>query len=246
MKKILDSILSIFSGLQVLFYLLIIAFLTGIYLYLTTNNTLISIMIGLLGSVVGFFYGIFLPKKLEREQFLLKELHKYATTMTFYLQSGYNVLQSLKASQKKLDREIQTDIQFTIDSLLDNAELKTSHFDKYKFPAIDIFHQVLRIKYEIGGDVKELFKRVNESINFEIVKRDELFRRKKYMRNRILTMMAMVLSMPLILLFMSKDIYVQFLEMGMFANILTIFLVLLLFISLLFLQRATTDISIIE
>lgn len=227
-------------------YLLVIGLLTGFYLYLTTKSIPISIAIGLLGSVVGFFYGVFLTKRLEREQFLLKELHKYATTMTFYLQSGYNVLQSLEASKKNLDEEIQRDIQVVIDNLQENAELKTGHFDKYKFPAISIFHQVLKIKYEVGGDARELFGRVNESINFEIVKRDELYRRKKYLRNRILTMMAMVLSMPLILLFMSSEIYNQFLAMGMFSNVLTVLVILLLFVSLLFLQRATTDISIIE
>src|SRR5690625_7781247 len=121
--------------------------------------------------------------------------------MTFYMQSGYNVMQSLEASKEWLDEEVQQDIQRTLDYLRENAELNTEHFEKYRFPALDIFHQTLKIKYEVGGDTKELFSRVNQSINFEIVKRDELFRGKRYMKNRILLMIAVIIAMTIILLF---------------------------------------------
>src|SRR5690625_7058944 len=130
------------------------------------------------------------------------------------MKSSYNIMQYIEATKEGLDDEIQQDIQRTLDYLRENAELNTEHFEEYKFPALDIFHQTLKIKYEVGGDTKELFSRVNQSINFEIVKRDELFRGKRYMKNRILMMIAMILAMPLILLFMGSGVYEQFLETG--------------------------------
>src|SRR5690625_5876483 len=82
MRKVLDNILMIFSGLQVFLYLLVFMLLAGGYLFLITQNLILSVILSLLVSVVGFFYVVFLPKKLEREQHLFSELHKYATTMT--------------------------------------------------------------------------------------------------------------------------------------------------------------------
>src|SRR5690625_7389245 len=115
--------------------------LAGGYLFLITQNLILSVILSLLVSVVGFFYVVFLPKRLEREQHLFRELHKYATTMTFYMQSGYNVMQSLEASKKGLDEEVQQDIQKTLDYIRENAELKTEHFEKYIYISLDNIHQ---------------------------------------------------------------------------------------------------------
>ena len=246
MKKLWKDILALFSVFQFISYVTIIFALAGGYLYLTTKHLEISIAIGLVSSILAFMYYVYLPRRLERSQFLLKELQKYATSMTFYLQSGYNVLKALEASKKNLDQQIQKDIQRTITHLQKKATLDTSHFDKYKFPAINIFHQILRIKYEVGGDAKDLFTRVNKSVNFEIVKRDELYRRKRYMKNRVLVMMLMVLSMPLLFVLFANDIYVQFLELGYIAIGLNVLLFFLILISLYFLQRSATDISILD
>src|SRR5690625_6961796 len=125
--------------------------LAGGYLFLITQNLILSVILSLLVSVVGFFYVVFLPKKLEREQHLFRELHKYATTMTFYMQSGDNVMQSLEASKEGLDDEVQQDIQRTLDYLRENAELNTAHYEEYKIPAIDIFHQTLKINMKLVG-----------------------------------------------------------------------------------------------
>src|SRR5690625_5817297 len=110
-------------------------------------------------------------------------------------------MQNVESVKDGLDDEVKQDIQRTFDYLRENAELKTEHFEEYKFPALDIFHQTLKIKYEVGGDTKELFYRVNQSINFEIVKKDELFRGNRYIIRRILIMIVMMIAMPVNLLF---------------------------------------------
>src|SRR5690625_5308842 len=95
MRKVLDNILMIFSGLQVFLYLLVFMLLAGGYLVLITQNLILSVILSLLVSVEGFFYVVFLLKKLEREQHLFCDLHQYETTMTFYMLSGYNFMQFL-------------------------------------------------------------------------------------------------------------------------------------------------------
>ncbi|RKJ18199.1 hypothetical protein D7X33_46175 [Butyricicoccus sp. 1XD8-22] len=191
-----------------------------------------------------FYHSVYLPERLKREQYLLKELQKYATSMTFYLQSGYNVLQSLNFAKSKLDKEIKKDIEKTMIKIQEKAVLDTSHFEGYRFNSLNIFHQILSIKYDKGGEAKELFTRANESINFEIVKRDELYRKKKYMKLRVLMMMGMAASIPLIFVFFAGDLYKQFLSMGYYAVGINAILFILLLISLFYLQRNATEVSI--
>ena len=81
-------------------------------------------------------------------------------------------------------------------------------------------------------------------MNFEIVKRDELYRKKRYMKHRIMVMMGMTASMPLIFVFFARDLYEQFLTMGYLAIGINASLFILLLISLFFLQRNVTDVSI--
>lgn len=242
----LEPILKLFSVAQICLYMLVILGLSTVYLYLTTRHLAISLAVGILTLGFSFYYLVYIPKKLQREIFLMKELQKYATNVIFFLQSGYNVPDALQMSKDKLDPEIQEDIDKTIESLEKEAVLKTDHFRKYKFPSINIFHQNLRIKYEVGGTPKELFSRVNKYINFEIVARDKLYRRKKYAQNRIHVMILMVLSFPLIFLFSDKEIYDKFLEMGYPAIATNVSLFIAILISMLFLQRATADISLLD
>lgn len=196
--------------------------------------------------VFAFYHSVYLPAKLNREQHLLKELQKYTTSMTFYLQSGYNVLQSLNFSKKNLDKQVVKDIERTMIRIQEQAILDTTHFEKYKFSSLNVFHQILAIKYDVGGNARELFTRANESINFEIVKRDELYRRKRHTKSRIMVMMGIVAVIPLILSFFAKEIYAQFLSMGFIAIGLNAVLFILLLVSLFFLQRTTTNINIYD
>lgn len=246
MKEKLKPIFSLFSGLQILFSMLVIFLISGGYLYLTTKHLIVSMVMAILSLGFSFYYLVYIPKKIKREQFLLKELQKYATNMTFFLQSGYNVPKALQMSKKSLDPEIQKDIDLTIDTLQKEAVLNTDHFKKYNFPSINIFHQILKIKYEVGGNAKELFTKVNQSINFEIVKRDELYRRKRYIQNKIHAMVIMVLFMPLILLYFAKELYMKFLDLGFLAIGTNVALFFCILISLFLLQKATADISIID
>lgn len=236
--------LKVVSGIQFFLLTTIILLVSTGYLYLLTRELRISLFVGVLTTLFSFYFTVYIPKKLEREQFLMKELQKYATNMTFFLSSGYNVLQALELSKKSLDVTIKKDIQKTIDILRKKAVLNTEHFKKYKFRPIDIFHQKLKIKYTVGGKAQNLFSKVNESMNFEIVKRDELFRKKRYMRNQIIFMMIMTLSIPLLLVLFADELYQMFLEMGAVAHITSVLLFIAVLISFAILQRATTDISI--
>lgn len=241
--KRFKSIFKLVSGLQFFLLTLVILIVSSGYLYLLTRDLIISLAIGILTMLVSFYFTVYIPRKLNREQFLMKELQKYATNMTFFLQ-GNNVLQALESSQKSLDPTIQKDVQQTIDKLRKEAILETDHFKKYKFPSIDIFHQKLLIKYMEGGRAKDLFTKVNQSINFEIVKRDELFRRKRQVRSQIIYMMLMTLSIPLLLVFSADELYQTFLEIGFVAHVTSVLLFISTLISFALLQRATTDISI--
>src|SRR5699024_4593296 len=115
---------------------------------------------------MAFFFQVFIypNRKLERYQFHLSELLKYVTNVVFYLRTGNNVLHSLKLTKETVDKEIQRDIQKTIDILEKDAKLDTEHFKKYKFPALDQFHQNLGIKYERGGDNTDLFSDIQRGI----------------------------------------------------------------------------------
>lgn len=246
MKNKFNQLMNLFSALQLTLYLLVILVGACIYLYLTTQQIIISVALGIFAMFFSFYHSVYLPTKLKREQFLLKELQKYATSMTFYMQSGYNVLQSLNFAKRKLDPVIKKDIEKTMIQLQEKAILDTSHFEKYKFASLNIFHQILRIKYDKGGDSKELFTRANESINFEIVKRDELYRRKRYMKLRVLLMLGMTASMPLIFVFFANELFQQFLTMGFLAVGINVCLFILLLISLFLLQKTATNISIYD
>lgn len=244
MKKLINPVLELFPALKLTLYLVVILAGSIIYLFLVTQHLVISVVLGFVTMAFSFYHSVYLPEKLNKEQFLLKELQKYGTSMTYYLQSGYNVLHAMNLSKRKLDGQIKRDIEKTMRKLQEKAELDTSHFEKYNFNSLNIFHEILKIKYHKGGDARELFTRVNESMNFEIVKRDELYRKKRYMKHRIMVMMGMTASMPLIFVFFARDLYEQFLTMGYLAVGINASLFILLLISLFFLQRNVTDVSI--
>lgn len=244
LKLFYAPIKDLFSGLQIFFHLIFIFTISTTYLYLTTQSLKIAVAVSFITMFFSFYFLVFIPKKIQRENHLLKELQKYATNMTFYLKSGYNVLKALEGSKKNLDPEIQRDIDKTISILKEKAELNTEHFRKYNFYSIDVFHQILRIKYEKGGKAGNLFTKVNQAINFEIVKRDELYRRKRLAKKQITTMMLMVLSMPIIIYLFAKDLYLTFLSLGFLASGLVVLIYSLILISMFFLQRASTELSL--
>ncbi|MFD2658479.1 hypothetical protein [Gracilibacillus thailandensis] len=246
-KKIntfLEPILRVFTGVQILLNLLMIFAISAVYLYITTQHVTTSLIVSFLTMFFSFYFLVFIPKKVKRENHLLKELQKYATNVTFYLKSGYNVMKALEGSKRNLDPEIQKDIDKTIQALKNEAKLDTNHFKKYRFYSIDVFHQILRIKYEKGGKSGDLFTKINQTINFEIVKRDELYRKKLFAKRQIALMMGMVLALPIILVGFANELYNTFLTLDIFSIGTIITTYALVLISMFFLQRASAELSL--
>lgn len=244
LKNTIKSFRSLFSTIQMVVLMLMLFTISTVYLFLTTNHITLSVIFGAITMVIGFYILIYLPKKVSVERELLKDLQKYVMNMSFYLQSGFNVLYSLEQSKTRMSQQVTNDIQNVIDGLKENAVLDTSAFKKYHFYPIDVFHQILEIKYTKGGDARELFDKVNKALNFELVKRDELYRRKRNLKERVLMMMLMVAAMPLIFYFLQHDMYVQFLSQGWLAIGLNLTMYVLLLISLVFLQKNAYDIEL--
>lgn len=244
MRTFMTPILSVFTGMQVILNLFVIFILSAGYLFITTQSIPASLIVSLVTTFFSFYFLVFIPKKIKRENQLLKELQKYATNLTFYMKSGYNVMKALESSKQNLDSEIQRDIDITIKNLKDKAELDTKHFAKYRSYSIDVFHQILRIKYEQGGKSGDLFNKINQAINFEIVKRDELYRKKLFAKRQIIMMMGMVLSLPLILRFFAGELYLTFLSLGAISIGTVAMIFTLVLISMFFLQRASAELSL--
>lgn len=238
------SLKDLFSIGKILFITVSIFVLTTIYLFLITEHIVVSMLVGVVSMVFGFYHSFYLTGMLKRRFQLLKELQKYATSMTYYMRSGHNVLNSLSMSRENLDPEVKRDIELTMLRLEEDAVLDTSHFKKYHFNALNIFHEILEIKYNEGGDAKELFARANKNINFEIVKHDELLRAKNNTKRQLMFFLLIVLSMPLIFRFMAYELQQMFLSTGWMAIGLNVLLFLGALISLYFIQRNATDISI--
>lgn len=238
------EIRSLFSMLQIIVTLLLIFAISTYYLYLITDHVGIALAFGGFTMLFGFYILIFLPRKVAIKHDMLKDLQKYTMNMSFYLQSGFNVLNALEQSKTRMNKQVVDDIDKVIERLKEDATLDTSTFKKYQFHPIDVFHQILEIKYSKGGDARELFDKVNKALNFELVKRDELYRRKRNLKERVVMMMLMVASMPLIFYFMQHDMYVQFLSQGWLAIGLNITVYTLLLISLYFLQKNALDIEL--
>lgn len=244
MSKRLKAVTELFSVGKITLILTMIFTLSTVYMYLITESMLVSIIVGVIAMLFGFYHSFYLPERLNRRFFLLKELQKYATSMTFYMQSGYNVLDALSSSRRNLDPEVKKDIERTMTRLEEDATLDTSHFEKYNFNSLNIFHQILAIKYSEGGDSRELFSRSNKSINFEIVKHDELLRKKNILKRQLIFFLGITLSMPLIFRFMAYDLQEMFLSMGAIAIGLNVLFFLGAMVSLYFIQKNATNISI--
>jgi len=215
---------TLFNGTGMTVILLLLLLLDFGYFYLTSKNLLLSVTVGIIGAIVLFFTLVVRNQKTKVYQHQLSELLKYASNMVFLLQSDKNVLYSLQESKNTVDPIIQKDIQKTIDILEKEARLDTSHFKKYNFPALDQFHQILQIKYEQGGSAKRMFSEVINSMNFELTKRDEHYRKKRGMAVQIYTIVGLVGAIPLMMRFFVAHLYDQFLAMRMASStILLIF-----------------------
>ncbi|MEK5500988.1 hypothetical protein [Bacillus sp. FSL M8-0168] len=234
----------LFSGWGIVSLIFLLMMINVGYLYIVTHNPVLSFAFGIIGSVMLFFVLFVETKKLRLYQRRLNELLKYATNMTFFLQSGKNVLYSLEETKHSVDSIIHSDIQKTIDILKDKARLDTSHFEKYNFPALNQFHQILNIKYEKGGHARDMFKTVVKSMNFEISKRDDLYRKKKNRAIQVYMLLGLVISMPLILFVTTHNLYEQFLSMRLGSSIILYVFYMVILINIKRMQRTLNDVSV--
>lgn len=166
------------------------------------------------------------------------------TNVIFYLKAGENVYHALKSTKTTVSRDIQKDIAKIIDGLEKESELKTGHFEKYQFPALDQFHQNLAIKYKHGGDPTELFGRIQQNMMFELKKRDELYRKRKAFALNVHVLLGMVASMALILRLLVPTLWDTFLSFQTGSVVVLLMTYGFILLNLFFLQKKKVDISV--
>ncbi|MGE7924698.1 hypothetical protein ACQKND_16165 [Viridibacillus arvi] len=233
-----------FPAIQIIIASLIIGGFIGWYMFMLTRSVALSVIIGVISGLVGFYVIVYIPKEIAHKQHILKELQRYTTNMTFYLQAGYNIMDALKEVKKQADKEIAEDIELTLVGLERKAILYTDHFKKYRFDALDIYHDVLNVMYQNGGNPKELFHKPNKAINFELVSSDKLYRRKKALRQKIYVMMGTSALMPFMISFQTADLYDVFLSTGITAYTICCLYVGGFLFSLYRLQKNALDITV--
>ncbi|PGT89977.1 hypothetical protein [Bacillus thuringiensis] len=196
---------------------LTVAGASALYLYMTTDTVLASIIISLIGGVLFSFYYSFLEKKLEAKQKDLATLESYCLDISFHMQTGKTVGQTLKKVAESYTGKVGADIKHTYAMLKNTGELDFTHFDKYEFTALNIFHRNMLIAYQDGGDAKRLFKRPLKNMSTELVKRDELYRKNRFQRRQENVALTIALLIPLIMRLMVGDLYADFTSMPMVA-----------------------------
>lgn len=244
-KEYSVELFNIVPAIQSVIYFFIFYFVSAIYINILSANIIIALVVSIPISLLIFHYFVYVPAKLNRYQNNLQNLNSYANSMVFYMGAGDNIYNALVKTKRSVRGDVKVDIQRTINKLDTNAlELDTSSFNRYRFRNIDIFNQMLLIRYiEGGSDVKAMFNNILKFISFEIIKRDELYRNKRQMRATIMMMIAMGLSIPLIIALMAKQQYEMFLANPL-AQYMIVIYVLLLVWNLCSSQKATCDIDL--
>lgn len=214
------------------------------YLYLTTATVLPSIIIGVIAGVLSSYYYSFLPGKLNAVQRDLGQLESYCLDISFHMQTGKTVAQTLQKVSESYTGPVGVDIKHTYEVLRNTGKLDFSHFDKYEFTALDIFHRNMLIAYQDGGDAKRLFKRPLKNMSTELVKRDELYRRNKFQRLQEYMALIIAALIPLTMKVTAGNLYDEFTQMTPVAlGIMSICYVGFLLLSFK-IQRKTLDISV--
>lgn len=243
-KKFKEEALKLFSGAEIAITMLFWFVATFLYFYLVSKNVVVSFGVGVLGSIFSFVVFTYQGRKLNNYQQDLNDLLKYVTNMTFFLQSGENVLYSLKSTKPTLSENIQEDVQLTIDKLENEAILDTTHFRAYEFPSLNQFHQNLAIKYEHGGNAKDLFTLIQRDMMTELKKRDELSKSRKAFALNVYMLLGMVALMPLILRFMTPELWDIFLSFKIASIVILLITVGAIALNLRFLEKHKNDISV--
>lgn len=215
----------------------------GLFYFLTTNMVY-SIIVSIVGMLFFFFVYAYPNKKLSRYQEDLQGLLEYVMNMSFFLSNGQNVLSALKSAHTMASPRIRKDIEVIIHSLEDTTELYTDNFKKYKYPSLNQFHANLMIYYQKGGDAHSMFQHIQNSMAFELRKRDELHRKRKGLALNVYVLLGIVTLIAVVLRGMVNelwDMFINFPVMGLGTLTITFFAILL---NLRALQKHNLDISI--
>lgn len=208
------------------------------------KNVQFSIGMGVFGTLFFFLVFTYPNRKLKHYQDNLNGLLKFVSNMMFYLQSGENVFYALESTRGTVNKEIDRDIDQALEILNQEGRLETDHFKKYNFPALDQFHQNLQVYYDRGGNPKELFSAIQQNMVQELKSRDELYRRRKGIRMNVVTMLLMIAVTPLILRFMTANLWEIFLEYKWISGSIVTITYLMFLTNLYFVQKQTMDISV--
>lgn len=214
------------------------------YLHVLTKDAATSWIFGFAGLIFFFLVFSYQDRKLKRYQENLSDLLKYVNNMSFMLHSGENVLRSMEATVNSVNPRIQQDIEQTIDIMRDKAVLDTKHFEKYDFPSLNQFHQNLAVKYDRGGNAKELFDLIQKRMVNEMQKRDELLSKRKGMKMNIMTMIGMVLGIPVMMVYMLPNLWTDFLAVKLASIIIITSFYVLNLVLMHFMQKKAIDISV--
>lgn len=244
MKELYKFSRELFKGWVILMYMLMYTVATGGYFYLISKSVPASLIVGIISSFFMFYAFNIVNGRVIRKEKEMSDLNRYVTTIVFNLKTGKNVMHALQDTRDKSGDLILADIDSAIQSIVDTGDLNLDRFKRHQFKSLDIFHKILNIKYEQGGDTNDLFKNTTKDINFEIGKRDELNRNKGYVVSQEYFMMGIVLAIPLILVFVTGDLYLQYLDMGIVTTILLGVFYTSLLLNLVFLQKKRADINV--
>lgn len=187
------------------------------YLWLTTASVIPSLIMATISSVLFAFYFAFLPHKLNIQQQDLTTLEQYCIDISFHMNSGKTVPQTLGILAGSYQGRVGADINYTYNKLKNTGELDFSNFLKYEFVPLNIFHNNMMIAYKEGGDLKRLFKKPLADMSTELVGRDDLYTKNKFQRIQEYMAIAIGLTIPAMLRLMVSDMYSKFTDIELLA-----------------------------
>lgn len=211
-KISIQEVFSLYSPLELVILAAILFGASFYYFNLLLRDTQLSLGFSVVTGLYLFLVFSLQNRKLKRYQDNLNNLLKYVNNVTFSLRSGDGVLRSLETSVQSVNEDVRKDLEKTIEIMRKDTVLDATHFEKYNFPALNQFHQNLAIRYDHGGDAKELFDVIQKRMVAEMQKRDELYRRKKGLKTNILVLMGMVFATTVIMAVMTPDLWTAFLK----------------------------------
>lgn len=233
----------LFSGWTVFFHLVFYYVIHAVFLYVLTKNMLISTIVAVPAAYLFFYSFSLIQRKIEKRQLEVQEINKYITSLTFYLNSGQNVPDALRNTLPLLHPILKDSVEKTLTILSTETRLDTSHFEKYHFTSLDLFHQTLLVKYEKGGKAQEMFTKPFQGVQFEISQIDDLVRKKKATAQQIYVMELFAIGIAGGMAFLPGQIYENFLKLPTSIFVILAFYGCLLY-NVYHLQKDKADISL--